>query len=145
MAVEYNVEICKKLEAEFRAAKLHRPMRISRYDAGTELTYDVSGFAGTGPATRGRIQACFSSRARVHLVVERFVGGGFAGQVYYAKIAQIEGAREGLDEGRAYAMKILIPPSGFSKLFRNMLYWVGFQGPFQLQVNPAAATNISYH
>ena len=36
-------------------------------------------------------------------------------------------------------MKILIPPSGFSCLFRNFLYWIGFQGPFQLQVNPAAA------
>ncbi|MHC4633574.1 MAG: hypothetical protein ACYS9C_20195, partial [Planctomycetota bacterium] len=31
------------------------------------------------------------------------------------------------------------PPSSFSRLFRNLLYWVGFQGPFQLQVNPAAA------
>ncbi len=38
-----------------------------------------------------------------------------------------------------YAIKILIPPSAFSLLFRNVLYWVGFQGPFQLQVNPAAA------
>ncbi len=126
MAVEYNVEMCKKLEAEFRAAKLHRPMRISRYDAGSELTYDVSGF--------GR-----AAEAKVHLVVEKFVGGGFAGQVYYVKIAGIEGAVEGLEEGRAYAMKILIPPSGFSRLFRNLLYRVGFQGPFQLQVNPAAA------
>ena len=36
-------------------------------------------------------------------------------------------------------MKILVPPSGFSTFFRNFLYWVGFQGPFQLQVNPAAA------
>jgi hypothetical protein len=33
----------------------------------------------------------------------------------------------------------LIPPSGFSCFFRNTLYWIGFQGPFQLQVNPAAA------
>jgi len=126
MAVEYNVEICNKLEAEFRAAKLHRPMRISRYDAGTELTYQVSGL--------GR-----AAEAKVHLVVERFVGGGFAGQVYLVKIAGIEGAIEGLEEGRACAMKILIPPSGFSRLFRNILYWVGFQGPFQLQVNPTAA------
>jgi len=126
MAVEYNVEICKKLEAEFRAAKLYRPMRIGRYDAGTELTYQMN--------VLGR-----AAEAKVHLVVERFVGGGFAGQVYYVKIAGIEGAIEGLEEGRAYAMKILIPPSGFSRLFRNILYWVGFQGPFQLQVNPAAA------
>ncbi len=126
MAVEYSVEVCRELEERFHRAQLHRPMRISRYDAGTELTYQVSSLAGAGTA-------------RVHLVVEKFVGGGFAGQVYYVKIAGIEGAVEGLEEGRAYAMKILIPPSGFSRLFRNLLYRVGFQGPFQLQVNPAAA------
>jgi hypothetical protein len=126
MAAEYNVEVCKKLEAEFRAAKLYRPMRIGRYDAGTELTYQVSGFGRAGTA-------------RVHLVVEKFVGGGFAGQVYLVKIVGIEGAIAGLEIDRTYAMKILIPPSGFSRLFRNMLYWIGFQGPFQLQVNPAAA------
>jgi len=126
MTVEYSVEVCRELEERFHRAQLHRPMRIGRYDAGTELTYQVSGF--------GR-----AAEAKVHLVVERFVGGGFAGQVYYVKIAGIEGAVEGLEEGRAYAMKILIPPSGFSRLFRNLLYRVGFQGPFQLQVNPAAA------
>ncbi|HUU19376.1 MAG TPA: hypothetical protein VMW72_19660 [Sedimentisphaerales bacterium] len=126
MAVEYSVEVCRELEERFHRAQLHRPMRISRYDAGTKLTYQVSSLAGTGTA-------------RVHLVVEKFVGGGFAGQVYYVKIAGIEGTIEGLEEGRAYAMKILIPPSGFSRLFRNLLYRVGFQGPFQLQVNPAAA------
>jgi len=126
MAAEYSVEICKKLEAKFRAAKLYRPMRISRYDAGTELTYQVSSLAGTGTA-------------KVHLVVDKFVGGGFAGQVYRVKIVGIEGTIEELEIGRTYAMKILIPPSGFSRLFRNILYWVGFQGPFQLQVNPAAA------
>ncbi len=126
MAVDYNVEICKKLEADFHEAHLHRPMRVSRYDAGTELTYQVSGFGKTG-------------QARAHLVVEKFVGGGFAGQVYLVKITGIDGAIEGLHEGRSYAMKILIPPSGFSRLFRNLLYWIGFQGPFQLQVNPAAS------
>ncbi|MBN1804622.1 MAG: hypothetical protein JW837_05185 [Sedimentisphaerales bacterium] len=126
MAVDYNVEICKRLEAEFHAAHLHRPMRISRYDAGTELTYQASGFGKSG-------------QAHVNLVIEKFVGGGFAGQVYLVKITGIDGSIEGLHEGRSYAMKILIPPSGFSRLFRNLLYWIGFQGPFQLQVNPAAS------
>jgi len=126
MAIEYSVEVCKKLEAEFRAAQLYRPMRIGRYDAGTELTYQVSGFGRAGTA-------------QVHLVVEKFVGGGFAGQVYLVKIVGLEGAIKGLKIGQIYAMKILIPPSGFSRLFRNVLYWIGFQGPFQLQVNPAAA------
>ncbi|UCC96607.1 MAG: hypothetical protein JSW66_12265 [Phycisphaerales bacterium] len=126
MSKEYSVEVCKELEARFRAANLHRPMRISRYDAGDELSYDVSGI------TPGQT-------ARVHLTVEKFIGGGFAGQVYRVKMTGIEGAIDGLEVGRTYAIKILIPPTGFSRLFRNALYWVGFQGPFQLQVNPAAA------
>ena len=126
MSKEYSVEICRELEAGFHAAKLHRPMRISRYDAGTELTYDVSGV--------GRAET-----AKVHLLVEKFVGGGFAGQVYRVKVTAIEGAIDGLEIDKVYAIKILIPPSGFSRIFRNVLYWIGFQGPFQLQVNPAAA------
>jgi len=126
MSKEYSVEVCRELEAGFHAARLHRPMRISRYDAGTELTYDLRGV--------GR-----AKMAKVHLVVEKFVGGGFAGQVYRVKITGIEGAIDGLQIDRSYAMKILIPPSGFSRLFRNVLYWIGFQGPFQLQVNPTAA------
>jgi hypothetical protein len=126
MLKEYSVDVCRQLEAGFHAAKLHRPMRISRYDAGTELTYDVQG------VSRGE-------KAKVHLVVEKFIGGGFAGQVYRVKVTGIEGAINGLEVGKVYAIKILIPPSGFSRFFRDLLYWIGFQGPFQLQVNPAAA------
>ncbi len=129
MTEDYSIETCKNLEQRFYDANLRRPMRISRYDAGTELTYDVSGVAGSG-------------RANVSLHIEKFVGGGFAGQVYKIRITDIH-ARAGsigdLKVGGIYAMKILIPPSNFSLLFRNSLYWLGFQGPFQLQVNPAAA------
>ncbi|MHC4366745.1 MAG: hypothetical protein ACYSW8_03910 [Planctomycetota bacterium] len=64
MAREYSVEVCKELEARFHAAKLHRPMRISHYDAGTELTYDVT-------------DVSTSETAKVRLAVEKFVGGGF--------------------------------------------------------------------
>jgi hypothetical protein len=129
MATQYSVEICKQLEKKFGDCGLHRPMRIGRYDSGDELVYNVT---GVGQA----------ATARVHLTIEDFVGGGFAGQVYRVKIVDIEANDapiEGLEAGRSYAMKILVPPSSFSRLFRNMLYWVGFQGPFQLQVNPAAA------
>jgi len=126
MSKEYSVEVCRELEAGFHAVELYRPMRISRYDTGTKLTYDVRGV--------GRAEM-----AKVHLVVEKFVGGGFAGQVYRVKVTGIEGAIDGLEVDRSFAMKILIPPSGFSRLFRNVLYWIGFQGPFQLQVNPTAA------
>ncbi|MGB2808174.1 MAG: hypothetical protein WBC22_10560 [Sedimentisphaerales bacterium] len=129
MASEYSVQVIRKLEEGFRGCALHRPMRIARYEPGAGLAYDVTGVGQTGTA-------------RVHLVIEDFVGGGFAGQVYRVKILSIEAGEEpieGLEVGRVYAMKILVPPSSFSRLFRNLLYWVGFQGPFQLQVNPAAA------
>jgi len=128
MAKEYSIEACKELEAEFRAAQLYRPMRIIRYDAGTELTYDV-------------VSVERANTAQVKLLIEKFVGGGFAGQVYKVKVLEVEAndePTEGLEVGKVYAMKILIPPSNFARLFRNALYWIGFQGPFQLQVNPTA-------
>ena len=65
-----------------------------------------------------------------------------AGQVYQVKVVGIDtpnGLFDGLKVGGIYAMKILIPPSRRSRFFRNALYWIGFQGPFQLQVNPPAA------
>ena len=127
--MEYSLEVYKELEHEIRQASLHRPMAVKRYEPGTELFYDVKAVAG-------------ANECRVHLVVEKFVGGGFAGQVYRVKLLNIEpetASIEGLTAGESYALKILIPPSGFSRLFRNALFWAGFQGPFQLQVNPAAA------
>lgn len=129
MAIEYSVEVCGKLEEKFRNAGLYRPMRVTRYDNGAELSYDVRSVAG-------------ENRGRIRLAVLKFVGGGFAGQVYKVKILAIDaqdGPIDGLVVGEIYAMKILIPPSGFSRIFRNILYWIGFQGPFQLQVNPDAA------
>jgi hypothetical protein len=129
MAIEYSVEVIRELENEFRAAGLRRPMRVERYEPGAELVYDVTGVGRPG-------------KGRLHLVVDKFVGGGFAGQVYRVRILDIHlqsGQLEGLEVGKVYAIKILVPPTGFSRLFRNTLYWVGFQGPFQLQVNPAAA------
>ncbi|MHC4790380.1 MAG: hypothetical protein ACYS8Y_02910, partial [Planctomycetota bacterium] len=127
---EYSVEVCRALEKKISAAGLHRPMQIGRYDAGTELVYAVKGVGQINTEEAGR----------VHLVVEKFAGGGFAGQVYRVKVLKIEdGPIGGLKTGGVYAMKILIPPRNLSRLFREALYWLGFQGPFQLQVNPTAA------
>ncbi|MHC4395381.1 MAG: hypothetical protein ACYS1A_06960 [Planctomycetota bacterium] len=129
MAADYSVETCRTLEKKFISAGLHRPMRTGRYDTGTELVYDVTAVGQ-------------SNTAKVCLVVEKFIGGGYAGQVYRVKLTSIEsgnGLIEGLEVGGVYAIKILIPPSSFSRLFRNVLYWIGFQGRFQLQVNPTAA------
>ena len=128
MAAEYDVEVCNTLAERFRSARLYRPMRVRRYDAGTELVYNMKAVEGT-------------AAGRVRLVIEKFVGGGFAGQVYKVKVTEIEGDNNtigGIEPGGVYAMKILIPPSRLSRLFRNMLYWIGFQGAFALEVNPAA-------
>ncbi len=137
MALEYtyDVDVCNSLKEQFFDQKLHRPMRVGRYDAGTRLTYDVTGVVKP-------------DKARLHLEIEKFVGGGFAGQVYRIKVLDIEPVNDPgvgawhalpLEKDGIYAMKILIPPTGFSRFFRNVLYRIGFQGPFQQQVNPAAA------
>ena len=129
MPGEYSIEVCRKLQQRFRDAGVHRPIRVKRYDAGRELVYEIVG-----------VMDC--KKARVRLVVEDFVGGGFAGQVYRVRLQSLEGENgpiAGLEAGQVYAMKIFVPPSAFSRLFRNALYWLGFQGGFQLQVNPTAA------
>jgi len=128
MAVKYSVDVCRKLEQNFYQQSIHRPMRISRYEPGTEISYDVT-----------TLQE--SKKATVTLLIEKFIGGGYAGQVYKVKVTDIQ-AEKPINEiqiGNFYAIKILIPPSAFAKFFRNMLYLIGFQGPFQLQSNPAAA------
>ena len=128
MKPEYSVKTCQELEEIFRNQKILRPLRVQRYDPGTELTYEVKGVA---PAGTGRLK----------FEVEEFVGGGFAGQVYKVKVKDLQPLRgqiQGLQEGCSYALKVFIPPSGFSRLFRNLIYALGFQGPFSLQVNPDA-------
>jgi len=125
----YSVEVCKKLGEKIRSAKLFRPMHIERYDDNTELEYNI-------------VDVDTAVRAKIKVLILRFVGGGFAGQVYQVKLLKIESDNcsiETLKEGGIYAVKILIPPSGFSLFFRNLLYAIGFQGPFQLQSNPIAA------
>ncbi len=132
MAPEYSAEIIHRLEEAFRQLGLHRPMKVSRYEPGTELHYPITPL----PAR---------NTAQVRLQIERFVGGGFAGQVYRIRLLEIAENGQlvqefgGLKPNHVYAMKILIPPSGAGRLFRDFLYAVGFQGPFQPQVNPAAA------
>ncbi len=135
MKKNYSPEVCIRLQSEFDALGLSRPMRLTRYEPGTELVYTVDPVA-----------AAESEGLEVRLVVEKFVGGGFAGQVYRVRMLSVEpdlggcgmGGATGLEVDRAYAMKIMIPPSRFALFFRNLLYAIGFQGQFQLQTNPAA-------
>lgn len=111
----------------FAACGLERPLHIERYDAGDVLDYEFM------PVAVG------ARCARVSLQIEEFIGGGFAGQVYRVRILAVDGGPAELKTDQAYALKIFIPPSRLARLFRDLLYGVGFQGPFQLQVNPAAA------
>ncbi|MBU3917345.1 hypothetical protein KKA14_17575 [bacterium] len=127
MSMEYSIKVCKNLEESFKNNKLRRPMRIDRYDDGDQLVYDAVSISG-------------KEKGRVFLEIEKFVGGGFAGQVYKVKIIDIKGGFiDALRIGSVYALKILIPPSKGSLLFRNVMYGIGFQAPFQLQTNPVAA------
>ena len=129
MATEYSVQTCKKLKKQFENAHLLRKMRYGGYDEGDELFYKIKTIEN-------------AIETEIRLKIDKFVGGGFAGQVYRVQILKIGNGQttlDGLETGKFYALKILIPPSGFSKLFRNAIYWLGFQGPFQLQVNPAAS------
>lgn len=115
------------LREKFDRLGLCRPMRIERYEAEDELSYDV--------------ESLESQNAKVTVSIEKFIGGGFAGQVYKVRVKNIESddGFSSLEVDKSYAMKVLIPPSRGALLFRNILYWIGFQAPFQLQVNPSAA------
>ena len=129
MAPHYSVEQCRRLGEIIRDAGLHYTHPPSRYDPGETLDRDIT---GVFPATPGR--ASFE--------IERFVGGGFAGQVYRVRLADLELAGEpipGLEPGGMYALKILVPPSRFSLLFRNAVYRLAYQAPFSAQVNRSAA------
>jgi hypothetical protein len=127
--VAYTVETVRELEGRFLAAGLFRRRRVRRYEPGQVLLYDIRGVWPDRPG-------------RARLEVERYVGGGYAGQVYRVRVLELtapEGPVEGLEAGRSYALKILVPISGFGRFIRNLLYGIGFQGPFAPQVNPDAA------
>ena len=126
MAAKYSAETCRALEQAFASEHIERPLRVDHYDPGLELTYDMTG-------------VCPARQARVRLSVEKFIGGGFAGQVYRVVVLAVDGQTiDGLEIGRRYALKVLVPPSPGKTRFRDALYAIGFQGPFSMQSNPAA-------
>ena len=101
MISEYSVDVIKQLEGIYREAGLYRPMRITHYEKGTELFYDVRGVSS-------------GNKARVHLIIDKFVGGGFAGQVYRIKILDIfsdSGPVEGLSPEKICYRLTLFPDS----------------------------------
>lgn len=124
---KYSSELCKELALAAENPRLairHRPVR---YENGTVLPIDIT---GVFPAVSGTAE----------LTVDKFLGGGFAGQVYRCKLTALNLPEPipGLETGKLYAVKIVIPPSTFSRWFRNTTYWLAFQGPFSSQVNHGA-------
>lgn len=128
MSVPYSLSVVRELERVFLKQELVRRRVIRRYEAGDVLSYDITGV--------------FPPRnARVELSVDRFVGGGFAGQVYKTSVAAVhapDGSVAGVESGRNLALKLLAPASGFARAFRGLVYAAGFQAPFSLQSNPDA-------
>ena len=124
----YKVETILELERAFASQNVLRPLRLRRREAGTRVDYEARSVFPDG-------------RARVHFEIEKFVGGGFAGQVYKVKLLSLdvlEGRTDGLLVGRPYALKIFIPPSEMSRRIRGLFYGLAFQAPFSLQVLAAA-------
>ncbi|MCX6567108.1 MAG: hypothetical protein NTW38_11950 [Candidatus Aminicenantes bacterium] len=123
MAAGSKPETVRALESVFVDQKVLRPFRLRRYEPGAVLEFEIRGIFPDG-------------RARVRLEILKFVGGGYAGQVYQVvprSIEPVEGRVKGLEAGRICALKILIPPSGFGSRIRNLFYGLGFQAPFSLQ------------
>jgi len=127
----YSLEVCNRLRQEVNKANLVRSYPPSRYDTGDVLRLNLTA-------------VCPDEKTMATFVIEKFVGGGFAGQVYRVKLLEIEQTNSSttfsdLKVGNYYAIKILIPPSSFSHSFRNLIYWIAYQGPFAAQTHYSAA------
>jgi len=122
------IQIRKELIKLYEQCETARPFSVIYYDPGDILKFNLEGIL-----TKNKCSAEF--------IIEKFVGGGFAGQVYKAKLSKIDNQNnniKGLVTGSVYAIKIIKPPSTFSLKFRNFLYLLGFQGTFSPQVNHSA-------
>jgi hypothetical protein len=126
---KYSSKLCQALDSSANDSQLEIRHRPVRYENGTVLPIEIT---GVFPSVEGKAE----------LTVDKFLGGGFAGQVYRCKLTGLdlpEGKNiPGLEAGKLYAVKIVIPPSAFSRWFRNTTYWLAFQGPFSSQVNHGA-------
>lgn len=128
-ATEYSARLCRELEEKAEAVPLRFRRSPIRRETGETIRTTLTGL--WPPVKVG---------AEIHL--EKFVGGGFAGQVYRCEIKSLKpegaGGIDGLRVGERYALKILSPPSQFSRWFRDVIYKLGYQAPFSARVNEAA-------
>jgi hypothetical protein len=124
-----SIEFCRDMSRTIAQAGLLWTQPADRYEDGDRLDLD---FTTVWPEVEGTGR----------FLIEKFVGGGFAGQVYRCVLEDVSlpaGAGDfGLRPGRVYAVKIMVPPERSSRRFRDLLYWIGFQAPFSAQVHRAA-------
>ncbi|HOX37015.1 MAG TPA: hypothetical protein PL033_03415 [Candidatus Brocadiia bacterium] len=124
MSAQYSSQVCRELEEKFQSANILREFRRGRYETPHELSVELEGVFPAG-------------RAKARLALDKFIGGGFAGQVYTAHVSEldvIEGSFPDIEIGRKMAVKIIVPPSNFSLGFRNLMYGAAYQGPFSAQL-----------
>ena len=126
---DQSSQFCRELVRKgFEPGLKYRPRRI-RHEVGDRIRVSV-----WDPAAE--------TAGNATLLLERFAGGGFAGQVYRCIVTELDldgGSIAGLARGSRYAVKLLIPPSRGSNWFRNFIFWLGYQGPFSAQVHKEAA------
>lgn len=104
------------------ADRLRTVRRPGGYDPGDHLDLTVK-----------------DARGETHPVafeIAAYCGGGFAGQVYRARV--VSSAAPTLREGDEVALKVFRTRSGLRRRFRDFLYWLGFQSPFPHQYNEDA-------
>lgn len=129
MTLNSNLKFFYKLKEKFESLSLHRPFKKNKYINGETLIYQAHDLETNNLLT-------------ITLQIINFVGGGFAGQVYKVKIIDIKGKikpNQVIKINHYYALKIMVPATGFALFFRNLIYRIGFLAPFQLQVNLDAA------
>jgi len=128
--LSYSLKVCHQLRELVEKAQLEVSYPPSRYDRGDQLHLEL-------------VTICPDEKTTATFEIEKFVGGGFAGQVYRARLIEIDSnhARSfaQLKVGNLYAIKILIPPSRVALFFRNLIYWLAYQGSFSAQTQYSAA------
>ena len=121
--------LCEQLKARIQSIPLALVWEPDHYEAGQQLDLSIT---TAWPEVEGKAR----------FTIGKFAGGGFAGQVYRCHLDALElqddSVECGLTVGGTYAVKILVPPSRFSVVFRNFVYWLAFQAPFSAQVNRSA-------
>jgi hypothetical protein len=115
-----RTEVIRRLLERIDAQQVLVPYCPDRYADGDTLEVPI---AAVWPEADGHAR----------FTLERFVGGGYAGQVYQATLRALDlppNAQSDLAVGGVYAVKILVPPTPGARRFRDLLYWLAFQGPF---------------